>query len=66
MAKGKPKIQKIEITETKYSRSEILGAASSFGVKPEMLAGALSLTDADELTRSEVEDAIRKFRTRKV
>lgn len=67
MAKEKLKVKKvIDIPETMYSRSEILGAASSFGVKPEMLAGALRLSEKKELTRSEVEDLLRKFKTRKV
>lgn len=58
--------KKVNMSEPKYSRSEILGAASSFGVKPELLAGALRLSDKEELTRVEVEDVIRKFKTRKV
>lgn len=55
-----------KIQETKYSRSEIIGAASSFGVMPELLAGALSLVKGDEFTRKEVEKAIDSFKKRKV
>ena len=67
MSKDKPKVKKvIDIPETTYSRSEILGAASSFKVKPEMIAGALRLTDKEELTRSEVEELLRKFKAKKV
>lgn len=62
----KPKVQTTKVTETKYSRSEIIGAASSFGESQEVIAGALRLANKEELTRSEIESAIRKFKTRKV
>lgn len=55
-----------KIPETKYSRSEILGAASSFGESQEVVAGALRIANKEQLTRSEIENAIRKFKTRKV
>lgn len=56
----------VNIPETRYSRSEIIGAASSFGESQEVIAGALRIVNKEELTRSEVENAIRKFKTRKV
>lgn len=52
--------------EPVYSRDELIAAASSFGVKPEVVAGALKLADKDSMTRSEAEEAIRKFLRRKV
>lgn len=60
------KTKKVNVHETKYSRSEIIGAASSFGVMPEVMAGALRLANKDELTRSEAEEAIKAFKERKV
>lgn len=62
----KPKVQVTKVPETKYSRAEIFEAASSFGESQEVVAGALRLANKDELTRSEIEGAIRKFKTRKV
>lgn len=49
---------------TKYSRSEIIGAAVSFGVMPELMAGAMKLAGKNHLTRSEIEKAIRQFKKR--
>lgn len=66
MAKRLFRAKKTTEHEPVYSRSEIIEAASSFGVKPELLAGALRLSEQDELTRSEVEDLLRKFKSRKV
>ena len=57
-------------TETKsrtvYSRSELTNAASSFGVKTEVIAGALRLAGKDSMTRAEAEKAIKRFLERKV
>ncbi|MDQ0175234.1 oligoribonuclease [Bacillus chungangensis] len=50
--------------EPKYSRSEIIGAAASFGVMPELMAGAMKLAGKNHLTRSEIEKAIRQFKKR--
>ncbi len=65
MAKEKSADQQQE-QETVYSRDEIIAAAFSFGVKPEVVAGALRLVGKDSLTRAEVEKAIETFLERKV
>ena len=52
--------------ETHYSRSELIAAASSFGVKPEVVAGALKLAGKDTMTKTEAEKAIKDFLKRKV
>ena len=54
------------IEEPVYSRSELIAAASSFGVKPEVMAGALKLAGKDTMTKSEAEKAIKAFLERKV
>jgi len=55
-----------EQTEARYSRSELIAAASSFGVKPEVVAGALRLAGKDSMTKTEAEKAIKSFLERKV
>jgi hypothetical protein len=52
--------------EPHYSRSELIEAASSFGVKPEVMAGALKLTGKDTMTKAEAEKAIKDFLKRRV
>lgn len=59
-------VTKAKAPEVLYSRSEIIEAAYSLGELPETIAGALSLSEKDELSRSEVEQLIKKFKTRKV
>jgi len=54
------------IEEPVYSRNELITAASSFGVKPEVVAGALKLFGKDTMTKTEAEKAIRDFLKRKV
>ena len=49
-----------------YGRSELIEAASSFGVKPEVIAGALKLTGKDNMTKEEAKRAIKKYMERKV
>lgn len=49
-----------------YGCSELIEAASSFGVKPEVVAGALRLVDKDKLTKEEAKSAIKKYLERKV
>ena len=71
MSKKKPdKTATIEepvtIEESVYNRSELIAAASSFGVKPEVMAGALKLTGKDTMTKAEAEKAIKDFLKRKV
>lgn len=53
-------------SEPTYSRAEIMAAAFSFGVKPEVMAGALKLANKDELTKSEIKEAIEQFKKRRV
>ncbi len=52
--------------EARYNRSELIAAASSFGVKPEVVAGALKLAGKDSMTKAEAEKAIKAFLERKV
>lgn len=52
--------------EAKYSCNELIGAAVSFGVKPEVMTGALRLAGKDEMTKKEAQAAIKKFLERKV
>ena len=62
-------VQKPELAhqpEPQYSRSELIEAASSFGVKPEVVAGALKLAGKDTMTKTEAEKAIKDFLKRKV
>lgn len=67
MAKEKAvSVEKIQQEEPVYSRDELIAAASSFGVKPEVVAGALRLAGKDSLTRAEAEKAIKAFLERKV
>lgn len=58
--------KKKESNEPVYSRDELIAAASSFGVKPEVVAGALRLAGKDVMTKTEVEKAIKAFLERKV
>jgi hypothetical protein len=52
--------------EPLYTRDEILAAASAFGTSPHIVAGALRLTDKQEMTRAEAERLIKDFLNRKV
>ncbi|GAW27989.1 oligoribonuclease [Carboxydocella sp. ULO1] len=61
---AKEKIEQVQ--EAVYSREELIASASSFGVKPEVVAGALRLTGKDSLTKTEAEKAIKTFLERKV
>ena len=49
-----------------YSRSELIAAASSFGVKPEVMAGALKLAGKDTMSKSEAAKAIKLHLVRTV
>lgn len=66
MSKKKEPDMMGEQTEARYSRSELIATASSFGVKPEVVAGALKMVDKDCMTKAEAKDAIKKFLERKV
>ena len=54
------------IEEPVYNRNELIAAASSFGVKPEVLAGALKLAGKDTMTKAEAEKAIKLYLEREV
>lgn len=56
----------VQQPEARYSRSELIEAASSFGVKPEVMAGALKLAGKDTMTKAEAEKAVKDFLGRKV
>ena len=56
----------VQQPEACYSRSELIEAAFSFGVKPEVMAGALKLAGKDTMTKTEAEKAIKDFLKRKV
>ena len=56
----------IQQPEACYNRSELIAAASSFGVKPEVVAGALKLAGKENMTKTEAEKAIKAFLERKV
>lgn len=60
------KTMTVQQPEARYSRSELIAAASSFGVKPEVMAGALKLAGKDTMTKSEAEKAVKNFLERKV
>lgn len=53
-------------SEVRYGRSELIAAAFSFGVKPEVMAGALKLAGKDTMTKAEAEKAVKDFLERKV
>ena len=56
----------VQQPEARYSRSELIEAASSFGVKPEVMAGALKLAGKESMTKTEAEKVIKAFLERKV
>ena len=56
----------VETPESVYGRSELIEAALSFGVKPEIVAGAAKLAGKDKMTKSEAEKAIKLYLERKV
>jgi len=49
-----------------YTREELLEGAYAFGVKPEIVAGALRLAGKDAMTKAEAEKAIKAFLEREV
>jgi len=59
-------VEQVQKQEPVYNREELIAAAFSFGVKPEVVAGALRLAGRDKMTRTEAEETIRKFLRRKV
>ena len=56
----------VQQPKARYIRSELMAAASSFGVKPEVVAGALKLAGKDTMTKAEAEKAVKDFLERKV
>ena len=63
---SRSKLKTDKTTTPVYSRSELIAAASSFGVKPEVMAGALKLAGKDTMTKAEAEKAVKDFLERKV
>ena len=61
-----PKPELSRRPEPRYSRGELIEAASSFGVKPEVMVGALKLAGKESMTKTEAEKAIKAFLERKV
>jgi hypothetical protein len=53
-------------SEARYDCSELIAAASSFGVKPEVMVGALKLAGKNTMTKAEAEKAVKDFLERKV
>lgn len=51
--------------EAVYSRAELIAGAAGFGVKPEVVAGALKLAKKDSMTMAEAKTAIDRFNKRK-
>jgi len=57
----------VQPQEDKYPRAELMANSMAiFGVKPEVVAGALYGNGAEELTVAEVQEAIYNFLTRSV
>ena len=52
--------------QSMYDKDELISSAKAFGVKPEVMAGAIKLAGKDSFTRAETEDAIKIFLERKV
>jgi len=65
LSKKKPD-KTVETPESVYSYSELIEAASSFRVKPEVMVGALKLAGKDTMTKAEAEKAVKDFLERKV
>ncbi len=63
---AKEKVIEQPVQEPVYSREELIQAAFPFGVKPEVVAGALRLAGKDSMTRAEAEKAIKQFLARRV
>lgn|GEM_PF-2361628 len=72
MVKEEKKIVPVDVkatkpeAEVKYGRDELMQAAFSFGVKPEVMAGALKLAGKDKMTKTQAQAAVKKFLERKV
>lgn len=49
-----------------YTREELIAGSAGFGVKPEVMAGALRLAGRDRLTRAEAEQAVKTYLKREV
>ena len=52
---------KKERQEPTYTRAELMAGSGRFGVRPEVVAGALKLAGKSEMTLSEAERAIQTF-----
>jgi hypothetical protein len=58
--------QDASTTESKYLRQDMIRNAARFGVKPEVVAGALADRKESYFTIAEVTAAVEKFTGRKV
>lgn len=66
MATKKSPDKEIGQPETVYGREELVAAASVFGVRAEVVAGALRLAGRTEMTKSEMVAALAAFLRREV
>lgn len=57
IAKETPQAEPVPV----FEKSEIIKSAGLFGVRPEIMAGALSLCTKDKLTKKEAEAAVKAF-----
>lgn len=53
-------------SEPTYTREELIAGAAGFGVRPEVMAGALRLADRDRMTRDEARKAVEMYLKREV
>lgn len=49
-----------------YTREELIAGSAGFGVRPEVMAGALRLADRDRMTRDEARKAVEMYLKREV
>lgn len=64
---AKPASVEAQEADTVYAATELVASAeSAFGVRPEVMAGALRLAGRDNATRTEAKAAIEAFLRRKV
>lgn len=52
--------------EPTYTLDDVLSQSEAIGEKPEVLAGALLHLGKDELTKAEIDKALRDFKTKEV
>lgn len=59
-------MSKQQASRVLYIREELIAGAAGFGVKPEVVAGALKLVGRDRMTRDEASKAIEAYLKREV